>query len=64
MSPLPCRAVPSAEVGEDLAVALTSEDILHGFTIDDLDAHLTADRGQTAEGGCSALRHGRPATRG
>lgn len=41
----------TAEVGEELAIALTSEDMLHDFTIDDLDAHVAADRGETAEGG-------------
>lgn len=41
----------TAEVGEDLAIALTSEDMLHDFTIDDLDAHVAADRGETAKGG-------------
>lgn len=40
-----------AEVGEDLAIALTSDDMLHDFTIDELDAHVVADRGDTAEGG-------------
>ncbi|HAS10589.1 MAG TPA: hypothetical protein DCS55_08760, partial [Acidimicrobiaceae bacterium] len=33
----------TAEPGEDLAIALTSEDILHDFTIDELDAHVAAD---------------------
>ena len=43
----------TAEVGEDLAIALTSEDMLHDFTIDELDAHVTADRGESEEGGVS-----------
>ena len=44
----------TAEVGEDLAVVLTSEDLLHDFVIDELDAHVAADRGETAEGGFTA----------
>ena len=44
----------TAEAGEDLAIVLTSEDILHDFTIDELDAHVVADRGETAEGGVTA----------
>lgn len=41
----------TAEAGEDLAIALTSEDILHDLNIDDLDFHVDAGRGETAEGG-------------
>jgi plastocyanin len=48
----------TAEPGEDLAIALTSEDILHDFTIDELDAHVAADAGETAEGGISDLEPG------
>ncbi len=44
----------TAEAGEDLAIVLTSEDILHDFTIDELDAHVAADRGETATGGFTA----------
>lgn len=44
----------TAEVGEDLAIVLSSEDLLHDFTIDELDAHVVADRGETAEGGLRA----------
>lgn len=44
----------TAEAGEDLAIVLTSEDLLHDFTIDELDAHVVADRGETAEGGVTA----------
>tara|TARA_R100000306_G_scaffold18599_1_gene22953 strand:+ start:556 stop:1011 length:456 start_codon:yes stop_codon:yes gene_type:complete len=46
------------EPGEDLAIVLTSEDILHDFTIDELDAHVAADAGETAEGGISDLEAG------
>jgi len=44
----------TAEVGEDLAIVLSSGDMLHDFTIDELDAHVAADRGDTAEGGVTA----------
>jgi cytochrome c oxidase subunit 2 len=45
--------------GEDIAVVLTAEDILHDFTIDELDAHVAADKGETAEGGLRADEPGR-----
>ena len=44
----------TAEAGEDLLIVLTSEDMLHDFTIDDLDAHVAAGGGDTAEGGFTA----------
>jgi len=37
---------------------LTSDDMLQDFTIDDLDAHVAADRGETAPGGLSAAEPG------
>ncbi len=40
--------------GEDVAIVLSSEDILHDFTVDGLDVHVAADRGETAEGGLRA----------
>lgn len=40
--------------GEDIAIVLTSDDLLHDFTIDDIDVHVAADRGETAEGGLRA----------
>jgi cytochrome c oxidase subunit II len=46
------------EAGEDVAVALTSDDTLHDFTIDELDAHVAADAGETAEGGFRAEEAG------
>ena len=46
-------------VGEDIAIVLTSADILHDFTIDELDAHVAADRGETATGGLRAEEPGR-----
>lgn len=45
--------------GEDVAIVLTSTDILHDFTIDELDAHVAADRGETATGGLRADEPGR-----
>ena len=40
--------------GEDVAIVLSSEDILHDFTVDGLDVHVAADRGETADGGLRA----------
>lgn len=48
-----------ARVGENLAIALTSTDILHDFTIDELDTHVAAERGETARGGLVAKQAGR-----
>jgi plastocyanin len=48
----------TAEAGEDLAIVLTSEDILHDLTIDELDAHVVANRGEAAEGGVRAEEPG------
>lgn len=48
----------TASVGEDLAVALTSGDVLHDFTIDELDAHVAASRGETEVGGFTATEAG------
>jgi plastocyanin len=45
--------------GEDIAIVLTSDDVLHDFTIDELDAHVSADEGETAEGGFHAGEPGR-----
>ena len=38
---------------------LTADDLLHDFTIDGLDAHVAADKGETAEGGLRADEPGR-----
>jgi plastocyanin len=40
-----------AEPGEAIAVELTADDAEHDFTIDQLDAHVAADAGETATGG-------------
>lgn len=41
-------------VGEEVAIVLTSRDILHDFTVDELDVHVAADAEDTAEGGLRA----------
>jgi cytochrome c oxidase subunit 2 len=45
--------------GEDVAIVLTSEDLLHDFAIDELDAHVAADADETNEGGLRADEPGR-----
>ena len=45
--------------GEDVAIALTSVDILHDFTVDELDVHVAAARGATETGGLRADEPGR-----
>jgi len=45
--------------GEDIAIVLTSDDVLHDFTIDELEAHVSAEEGETAEGGFHAGEPGR-----
>jgi cytochrome c oxidase subunit 2 len=45
--------------GEDIAIVLTSEDLLHDFTVDELDAHVAADSDETNEGGLRADEPGR-----
>lgn len=37
--------------GEDIAIVLHSDDVLHDFTIDDVNVHVAAEGGETAEGG-------------
>lgn len=37
--------------GEEVAIVLTSDDLLHDFTIDDVDVHVAAEGGESAEGG-------------
>ena len=48
-----------ATEGEKLAIVLTSTDILHDFTIDELDAHVLAKAGKTETGGFTATEAGR-----
>jgi len=45
--------------GEDVAIVLTSEDLLHDLVIDELDAHVAADADETNEGGLRADEPGR-----
>jgi len=49
----------SVEPGEAIAIVLTSEDELHDFVIDEVDAHVSAAAGQTAVGGFQAAEPGR-----
>lgn len=51
-------ATIDVDAGEDIAIVLTSDDILHDFTIDELDAHVTSEAGETVEGGFTADRPG------
>jgi plastocyanin len=44
--------------GEDIAIVLTSDDTLHDFTIDEFDAHVAAERGETSTGGFTATEPG------
>jgi heme/copper-type cytochrome/quinol oxidase subunit 2 len=48
----------SVTEGEDVAIALSSEDVLHDFTIDEIDVHVAAEPGDTAEGGLRADKAG------
>ena len=44
--------------GEPIAIEFTSGDILHDFVIDELDAHVVAEVGETAQTGLIADRPG------
>lgn len=48
----------TAEAGEELAVALTSVDTDHDFTVEDLDFHVHADQGDTVTGGLTVEEPG------
>ena len=54
---VPAQITVTAE--EDIAIVLTSEDSLHDFKIDELSAHVVAETGQTAVGGCRTDQPGR-----
>ena len=43
-----------AKVGQNLAIVLTSEDVLHDFVIDELDIYIAADVGTTKVKGLKA----------
>ena len=49
----------TVSAGEDIAIVLTSDDLLHDFTIDELDTHVSADADETAKGGLRADEPGR-----
>lgn len=49
----------TAKAGEDLEIVLTSGDIVHDFTIDELDVHVSAARGETNSGGVTGADPGR-----
>lgn len=44
----------TVSVGEDVAIVLSSDDLLHDFVIDEIDVHVAADGGETEEGGLRA----------
>lgn len=45
-------------VDEDVAIVLSSDDLLHDFAVDGIEVHVAADRGRTAEGGMRAEQPG------
>ncbi len=49
----------TVKVGEEIAIVLTSEDSLHDVTVDEVDAHVSAGKGETAVGGFRAEQPGR-----
>jgi plastocyanin len=53
----PARLVVPA--GAEVAIVLTAVDLAHTFTVDVLDAHVAADRGESATGGLLAGQTGR-----
>ena len=52
----PARITVTA--GEDVAIVLSSRDTVHDFVIDELDAHVGAAVGDTAEGGLRTAEPG------
>lgn len=44
--------------GEDLAIVLTATDIEHDFTVEEFDTHVSAEAGETADGGLRAEEPG------
>lgn len=48
-----------AKAGENLAIVLTSEDVFHDFVIDELNAYIAADVGNTRVKGLLAEKAGR-----
>ncbi|MEZ5170654.1 MAG: cupredoxin domain-containing protein [Acidimicrobiia bacterium] len=47
-----------ATVGEDIEIVLTSDDVEHDFIIDEFEAHVSAEPGETASGGFTASEAG------
>jgi plastocyanin len=52
-------ATLTAREGENIGIMLRSVDLEHDLVIDEFDAHVYADRGQTGTGGFTASRAGR-----
>lgn len=44
-------SVITVAAGEDVAIALTSDDVLHDFAVEGVEVHVAAERGETTEGG-------------
>lgn len=49
----------TVEVGEPVAIVLSSENALHDFVVDEVDAHVSAEAGETVVGGFRATEPGR-----
>lgn len=49
----------TVQAGEDIAIVLSSKDLLHDFTVDELGTHVAADAKKTSEGGLRADKPGR-----
>lgn len=49
----------TVDAGEDIAIVLTSEDSLHDFTLEEVNAHISAEVDETAVGGFRADTPGR-----
>lgn len=49
----------TVRIGTNVAIVLTSVDTRHDFTIDELDAHVSAGPGETSKGGFHAAPPGR-----
>lgn len=45
--------------GEDVAIVLSADDVEHDFVIEELETHISADPGETAEGGLRVDEPGR-----
>jgi uncharacterized cupredoxin-like copper-binding protein len=45
--------------GEDVAIVLSADDVEHDFVIDELETHISAEPGETTEGGLRVDEPGR-----